>query len=147
MYTIGEISKKFNLNISTIRYYDKEGLFPNIKRKNGIRKFDNSDVESILVIECLKKTGMKLKEIKKFLDWCTQGDSTLNNRLKMFIEQKNKTLSQIDELKKALNLINYKCWYYEEAVKRGSDKDLKNIDINNMPNEIKSFYINWQKNK
>ena len=140
MYTIGEISNKFNLSISTIRYYDKEGLFPNVERKNGIRQFSNSDVESILIIECLKKSGMQIKEIKRFLDWCNQGDGTLQKRYKMFIDQKEKVLSQIAELEKALNLINYKCWYYQEACKQGTDKNIKNLDIKDMPVQIQNLY-------
>lgn len=140
MYTIGEISNKFNLSISTIRYYDKEGLFPNIERKNGIRQFNESDVESILMIECLKRSGMQIKDIKQFLDWCNQGDETLQKRYDMFNEQKEKVLSQIEELKKALNLINYKCWYYQEAIKQGSDKSIKNLDIKDMPYQIQILY-------
>lgn len=140
MYTIGEISNKFNLSISTIRYYDKEGLFPNVERKNGIRQFSDSDVESILVIGCLKKSGMQIKEIKRFLDWCNQGDGTLQKRYEMFIDQKEKVLSQIAELEKALNLINYKCWYYQEACKQGTDKNMKNLDIKDMPVQIQNLY-------
>lgn len=140
MYTIGEISNKFNLSISAIRYYDKEGLFPNIERKNGIRQFSESDVESILMIECLKRSGMQIKDIKQFLDWCKQGDETLQKRYDMFNEQKEKVLSQIEELKKALNLINYKCWYYQEAIKQGSDKNIKNLDIKDMPYQIQILY-------
>ena len=140
MHTIGEISNKFNLSISTIRYYDKEGLFPNVERKNGIRQFSDSDVESILIIECLKKSGMQIKEIKRFLDWCNQGDGTLQKRYKMFIEQKEKVLSQIAELEKELNLINYKCWYYQEACKQGTDKNIKNLDIKDMPVQIQNLY-------
>ena len=140
MYTIGEISNKFNLSISTIRYYDKEGLFPNVERKNGIRQFSDSDVESILIIECLKKSGMQIKEIKRFLDWCNQGDGTLQKRYEMFIDQKEKVLSQIAELEKALNLINYKCWYYQEACKQGTDKNIKNLDIKDMPVQIQNLY-------
>ncbi len=141
MYSIGEISDKFNLTVSAIRYYDKEGLFPNVKRKNGIRQFDDADVESILVIECLKKSGMQIKEIKQFLDWCNEGDSTIEKRLQMFENQKEKIINQIDELQDALNLINYKCWYYNEASKRGTDRDLKNININILPEQIKELYI------
>lgn len=32
LYTIGQVSKMFDLPISTIRYYDKEGLFPELER-------------------------------------------------------------------------------------------------------------------
>src|SRR5699024_12623832 len=94
MYTIGQIADKFDLSISTIRYYDKEGLLPNIKRKNGIRQFDDQDLEVFLVIECLKKSGMQIKEIKQFLLWVDEGNSTLNKRLEMFKNQKQKVLNQ-----------------------------------------------------
>ena len=33
MYTIGQVSAMFSLPVSTLRYYDKEGFFPNLKRK------------------------------------------------------------------------------------------------------------------
>lgn len=63
MYTIGQVSKKFGLPISTLRYYDKEGLFPNMQRISGIRKFDEKEIEAIRIIECLKKSGMEIKDI------------------------------------------------------------------------------------
>lgn len=50
MYTIGQVSEMIHLPISTLRYYDKEGLFPNIKRTSGIRKFDEREIEAIRVI-------------------------------------------------------------------------------------------------
>ena len=62
-YTIGEVSKMFGLSISTLRYYDKEGLFPNIERKSGIRKFSEKEIDSLKIIECLKKSGLEIKEI------------------------------------------------------------------------------------
>ena len=83
-YTIGEISKRFNISISTIRYYDKEGLLPDIKRENGIRKFSEQDVETIFIIECLKKTNVELKDIKRFIMMVKQGDSTIDERLNFF---------------------------------------------------------------
>ena len=92
-YTIGEISKRFNISISTIRYYDKEGLLPDIKRENGIRKFSEQDVETIFIIECLKKTNVELKDIKRFIMMVKQGDSTIDERLNFFKEQKEKTLN------------------------------------------------------
>ncbi|MBA1394544.1 MerR family transcriptional regulator, partial [Lactobacillus sp. XV13L] len=63
MYTIGQISQKFNLPISTIRYYDKEGLFPDLARKAGIRYFSEKEVEALRVIECLKQSGLSIADI------------------------------------------------------------------------------------
>ena len=66
MYTIGQVSEMFGLPISTLRYYDKEGLFPAMERKNGIRKFGDAELEALRVIECLKTSGLEIKEIKLF---------------------------------------------------------------------------------
>lgn len=139
-YTIGEISKRFNISISTIRYYDKEGLLPDIKRENGIRKFSEQDVETIFIIECLKKTNVELKDIKRFIMMVKQGDSTIDERLNFFKEQKEKTLNQIKVLKKALQMLEYKEWYYTKAKKLGSTIELENNIDSYRPKEIKELY-------
>ena len=67
MYSIGQVSEMFNLPISTIRYYDKEGLFPGIERRSGNRVFSEREVEALRVIECLKASGLEIKDIKQFM--------------------------------------------------------------------------------
>lgn len=140
MYTIGEVSKMFDLSISTLRFYDKVGLLRNVKRKNGIRQFDDNDVEILLLIECLKNSGMQIKDIKIFLDWCAEGDATLSKRYEMFQKQRQKVLEEIKTLENSLSLIDFKCWYYFEAVKEGTDKNLKNLDVDKMPKNIRELY-------
>ena len=120
-YLIGQVSEKFDLSIHTLRYYEKEGLLPSVKRsKSGIRQYDDATIESLRTIECLKKTGMPLKEIKEFQDWCEAGSRTLGRRKKMFLERKRAVLRQIGELQSALDLIEFKCWYYGQAEAAGS---------------------------
>ena len=68
MYTIGQVSEMFGLPISTLRYYDKQGLFPNMERVSGIRKFSEAEIEALRVIECLKKAGMEIKDINVFVE-------------------------------------------------------------------------------
>ena len=88
-YTVGEIAEKIGVAPSTLRYYDKEGLLPFVERnKSGVRKFKDSDIEWLSIIECLKKTGMPIKEIKKFVMWCIDGDSTIDKRLQLIKERK-----------------------------------------------------------
>ena len=67
MYTIGQVSEMFGLPVSTLRYYDKEGLFPGMRRESGIRKFDETEIEALRIIECLKKSGLEIKEIKQLM--------------------------------------------------------------------------------
>ena len=76
MYMIGQVAEMFGLPISTLRYYDKQGLFPNMERVSGIRKFSEAEIEALRVIECLKKAGMEIKDIRQFMDWCVEGPST-----------------------------------------------------------------------
>lgn len=120
-YTIGEVSKMLNLSISTLRYYDKEGLLPLVDRTDGnIRKFNDLDIECLNMIECLKTTGMQLKDIKVFFEWCEIGDETIDKRYELFMEQKRKTEEKIKELETALKRINYKCEYYRIAKEKGT---------------------------
>jgi DNA-binding transcriptional MerR regulator len=126
-YSIGEISEKLNLPKSTIRYYDKEGLLPFVERKeSGIRVFAESDVSMLQVIECLKSTGLSIKDIKKFSEWCLKGDQTLQERYELFLESRKKVKEQMEELEKTLELIEHKCWYYETALEAGTESIHKN---------------------
>ncbi|WP_258880761.1 MerR family transcriptional regulator [Clostridium estertheticum] len=122
-YSIGEVSKKFNLSASTLRYYDREGLFPNLERsESSIRSFSDIDLGSLEIIECLKNTGMSIKDIKVFIDWCEQRDATLRERYEMFIERKRIIDEQMASLQKTLEVIEYKCWYYQTALEAGTEK-------------------------
>lgn len=123
-YSIGTVSEMLNISISTLRYYDKEGLLPLVNRTTGnIRVFDDTDIECLKMIECLKTTGLQLKEIKQFFEWCEQGDSTIDKRYHLFLEQKEKTERQIALLQKALDLVKYKCEYYRIAKEKGTTTD------------------------
>ena len=125
MYTIGQVSKMFHLPISTLRYYDKEGLFPNMQRSSGIRRFDDQEIEALRVIECLKKSGMDIKNIKQFMQWCAEGSKTYPQRLEMFQRQGEAVEREIARMQKALDMIRFKCWYYETALKDGGEDRIK----------------------
>lgn len=106
---ISEFSKLTKLSISTLRYYDAQGLLPNIKRdKEGNRDFDQQDINTIKIIECLKTSGLKIKEIKKFMNWCQEGDATIEKRLELFQEQEKNIKQEIEKLTRSLYLFNIK---------------------------------------
>ncbi|MFP3919654.1 MerR family transcriptional regulator [Lysinibacillus telephonicus] len=129
-YSISEVAKKLNLTVYTLRYYDKEGLMPFVERtSSGIRMFKESDIDALKVIECLKSAGMPIKEIKNFIDWCSEGDSTLQQRYDMFIERKSSVEAQMEELKKTMELIEHKCFYYKTALEAGTEDIHKNNKI------------------
>ena len=142
VYSIGQISEKFNLAISQIRYYDKEGLLPNLKRVNGVRKFDDNDVETIFLIECLKKCGLQIKEIKQFIEWTKEGDNTIDLRLEFFNKQKQKVEKEMQELNKVLDMVKYKCWYYQKAKELNSINKLEENKKDLTPSSIQKLYDN-----
>jgi DNA-binding transcriptional MerR regulator len=119
-YTIGEVGKELNLSVYTLRYYDKEGLMPFVERTaSGTRLFKESDMAALKVIECLKSTGMPIKEIKHFIDWCSEGDSTLQDRYNMFLERKVTVEAKMKELQETMEIIEHKCTYYKTALEAG----------------------------
>ncbi|WP_101842455.1 MerR family transcriptional regulator [Halobacillus sp. Marseille-P3879] len=121
-YSISDVAKELNLTVYTLRYYDKEGLLPFVERtESGRRLFKETDIEALKVIECLKSTGMPIKEIKSFIDWCGDGDATLQQRYNMFMERKATVKAQLEELNKTMELIKHKCWYYETALEAGTE--------------------------
>jgi len=120
-YTISQIARKLDVTAHTLRFYDKKGLLPFVRKsENGTRLFKESDLEWLAIIECLKRTGMQLKSIKQYIDWCMEGDTTIQQRLTMFQERKTETERQIKVLRKALEKIKYKCRYYEIALAAGT---------------------------
>ncbi|MCM3716463.1 MerR family transcriptional regulator [Halalkalibacter oceani] len=121
-YSISEVAKELNLTVYTLRYYDKEGLIPFVERTaGGKRLFKESDINALKVIECLKSTGMPIKEIKNFISWCMEGDSTLQKRYEMFLERKAAVEAKMKELQQTMEVIEHKCSYYKTALDAGTE--------------------------
>lgn len=121
-YTIKDVSEMFNLPISTIRYYDKEGFFPFLERKeSGYRVFSENEIASLRVIECFKATGMSIKEIKHYFELAAKGDSTLYERYELILKQKKILQDQMNELQKQMKVIHHKEEYYQQAIAAGTE--------------------------
>lgn len=140
MYTIGQVSEMFNIPVSTLRYYDKEGLFPGLERSSGIRRFGEKEIEALRIIECLKKTGMEIKDIKQFMELCAEGSSTYSVRRDFFLRRKEIVEEEIRKMNRVLDMIDFKCWYYEQAIKDGNEDRLNQMIPDNLPEEIKDVY-------
>ena len=126
-YTISEAAQKTGLPPSTIRYYDKEGLLPNIKRKNGIRVFEDMDLRLMGLLTCLKNTGMPIKRIRDYVELTSKGDDTLQERYEIIKSQRQFVLDQIEQLQYYLEELDFKDWYYNKALAAGSESAI-NLD-------------------
>lgn len=139
LYTVSEMAKRLGVAPSTLRYYDKEGLLPFIERSDGgIRMFKDTDFEWLSIIECLKKTGMPIKEIKVFIDWCIEGDTTISKRKELIEKQRQVVLFQIQQLKETLSMLDYKKWYYETAEKAGTCKVHETMQEDEVPDSLRN---------
>ena len=141
-YTIGEVAKQLDITASALRYYDKEGLLPFVERTDGgLRIFKDSDFSWLSVIECLKKTGMPIKDIKKFVDMCIAGDETINQRLELITDRQTILKNQIAEMEENLEILNFKRWFYETAKEMGTCPILEEMPLEDIPKEFHKYVL------
>lgn len=139
LYTIGEMAKALGINTSALRYYDKEGLLPFVERsRSGIRMFTDKDYAMLKLINCLKRSGLSIKEIKSYIKMAQEGDTSLKERQKIFESRRSAVKKEIEELNETLEILNYKCWYYETALKKGSEKNLNELSLADVPKEFRA---------
>lgn len=137
-YSIGELAALTGISPSTLRYYDIEGFFPDLNREqSGARIFTDREVGLLKIIECLKATGMSIKDIKQFIDWRDGGDATLGQRKNLFHERLKVVEEQLENLRKIRETLLYKCWYYDTAVDLGSEAAVAEIPCEQMPEGIR----------
>jgi len=140
LYTIGQIAEMFGLPISTLRYYDKEGLFPDMQRQSGIRQFSDREVDALRVIECLKASGLEIRDIKRFMQWCTEGPATYPQRKALFEARKAAVEAELERLNHILDMLKYKCWYYAKACEDGNEDGIQAMLPDHLPAEIQKLY-------
>jgi len=145
-YSIGEVANLLGMSAHTLRFYDKEGLLPFVqKTSSGIRVFSDSDIEWLILINCLKGTNMPLKDIKKYIDLFLEGDETMPQRLEMLKEQKVKLDEQLKEMNGYMDKINYKVEYYEKLIAGGKRAQIE--AKNHIENERKRLVSEKERKK
>ena len=117
-YTIKQVSEMMSLPVSTIRYYDKMGLIPFLeKNESGYRIFKEQDISMLRIIECFKNTGMSISEMQQYVEMVKRGDESLEERYQLFVRRKEIVLEEMRQLE----TIEHKLWYYETAIKAGTE--------------------------
>lgn len=125
-YSVSETAKLFKVTTSLLRYYEKRGLLPPVKRDaNGQRYYDEGDLDWLSVVRCMKGTNMPIENIARFAQLNAEGDDTLEERLSMVEEQKRLTEEKIRELEGYLDTINFKVWYFKECIKEGTEAEMR----------------------
>ena len=128
LYTAGEAAKILGIPASTLRYYDKEGLL-------------DSDFASLRLIQCLKKAGLPLKEIRDFIRLPNDGQKTIDTQLKILSHQKKLLRKKMEELEDMMGMVEYKIWYYETAKRAGTTKVPAGMDETELPVYLRDAYV------
>ncbi len=116
MYKITQVSKILGVSIHTLRYYEKEGLTPFVRREKGNRIYSEDDIELIRLIICLRSIDMPIKSIREYMQLYMQGSETIEERRALmrryceFVEKKITTT--IEAMKFAAETISR----YDKAV-------------------------------
>ena len=106
------------------------GILPFVERTSGgIRMFKEQDYEWMKIIECMKRAGMPIKDIRDYIELALEGDATIHERLQLFQNQKRLVQEQMKSLQHTLDVLDYKCWYYETAESAGTTDVLKRKGI------------------
>lgn len=108
----------------------------------GIRMFQEKDYELLKIIECLKKAGMSIKDIKTYIELTLQGNDTIEQRLELFKNQKNVLLAQMTSLQRTLDVLDYKCWFYETAKEAGTTDVPQNMTLDEIPEKYRNIRCN-----
>lgn len=147
-YTIGEMAEKVGISVTTLRYYDDQGLFPFLERtEGGARVFKDEDYRWVKIVRSLKRTGMSLSDIRDFMNMSMEGDSTIDQRLELYRHQRDVVLEQMADLQEMLDILDYKCWFYETAQAAGTTEAPKAIPRDTLPQHLRDGYYKSGRNK
>lgn len=117
MYTIKEVADKLDISEHTLRFWAKSDFLPFVKRdKNNIRIFTEDDLAWVRIVKCLRAVGTENKAIKRYIDLCIIGDSTIRERYEIIQNTKIKALQQMKELQNQLDLLDYKEKFYQNLI-------------------------------
>ena len=140
LYTVKEVAEKTGLTPYTVRYYLKEGLFPNVERdSNGTRLFKESDLEAFYMIECMKRCGMTISEIHRYMEWLMEGDRNIDKCLALFQGKMDVLKNEMHRLKECMEAVSYKIWYYETAKAAGTLSIHETLPPDEIPKNMKKI--------
>ena len=120
--------------------FSVHGIVHGLERRGSIRLFGDNELEALRVIECLKQSGLEIRDIKQFFAWVAEGSSTYANRKALFEHRRAAIEEQMRALEKTLAMVEFKCWYYEKAMADGSEDEINKMLPDKLPPDIQQIY-------
>ena len=114
---IKKVSEQTGVSADTIRYYERIGLLPRVRRnKSGIRDFSEQDIATLEFIRCFRRAGMSVESLIEYMNLVEQGEGTEEARMHLLQEQRDKLDARIDELRATRNRMDYKIKNYQNIL-------------------------------
>ena len=112
---ISEVGEKYGLTPDTLRYYERIGLIPTVKRRpNGIREYDDYSCGWIQFIHCMRKAGMPVETLVEYVQLYQQGAVTKEARKELLLEEHRRLNERIVELQAVKERLLYKINNYDQ---------------------------------
>lgn len=116
---IKEAAMALGLSADTLRYYEKIGMIPPVpKTASGIRDYNETSLQWIDFIVCLRNAGISIETIRTYVKLAEKGDETIASRKELLIEQRDLLERKIRKLTDSMRVINYKIDHYEEIAEK-----------------------------
>ena len=124
---ISEVSKKYNISPDTLRYYEKEGLLPNVKKNaSGIREYSENDCNWVEFIKCMRGAGLSIEVLAKYIELVYKGDSTKEERKNILTEERAKLIEKRDAIQATIDRLDYKIDAYDKTIIKKEKELLEN---------------------
>lgn len=115
--TITEVSKRYNMTADTLRYYERIGLFPPVKRTSGgVREYTEEDCNWIYFMKCMRSVGLSIETLIEYVAMFQEGNSTIPARKNLLVEQRNQVAEKIKEMQQILERLDNKIDGYEDRL-------------------------------
>lgn len=115
-YTISEVSEKYQISSSTLRYYERIGLLPNIPRQaNGNRYFTDQLLNWLEMIICLRHSGVPIEKLIEYAKLIQKGDDTIATREALLREQLAELYQKRVNLQRSIQRLEDKIALYESG--------------------------------
>ena len=121
--TIAEVSKKYEISADTLRYYERIGLIPSVRRKeNGIRDYSDTDCGWVEFIKCMRGAGIQVEALIEYVSLFQQGDGTQEDRKQILLEQREQLAARMEDMKQTLARLDKKIAHYDECLRFAENK-------------------------
>lgn len=117
VYTMMQACEETGMTYQGLKFYCNEGLVPNVKRDGRNRRvFDERDLAWIKGLSCLRDCDMSIKEMKRYLELCLQGVSSIPERKNLLEQKRRRLVERMAALENLIQYIDAKQRFYDEVL-------------------------------